>query len=416
MTNTTPPPSVSLADGVQTPPTGPATMVVTAGRAQSGGAIAPGLAPTTTYELGSLADARKLATSIRPTEFYQRYGNPTVASFEEAVADLEGADAARAFSSGMAAISATVLALCSSGSHIVASRQLYGGTRQFLELACPRFGIDVNFVDGTVPGALAGAVEPGRTTLVITETPANPRLDLVDLAEVGGIVGPFTLVDSTFATPLGQRPLEFGVDLVVHSASKAIAGHNDALLGVVAGDRDLVDWITGFGHLHGGCAAPADALNGLRGIRTLAVRLGHQAGSAAQIARWLEADERATNVRYPGLETHPQHELAGRQMRTFGGLVCFDVPAGLDGATAFVDAVRLVRHAPSLGGPETLLCHPASTSHVGVDPDDLDADGIGAGTLRISLGLEDPADVIADLDRALAAAAEVGTRSPVAVA
>lgn len=379
----------------------PATTAITAGRRHHHGALAGGLQPSTTYEVGSIDEARKLATRIRPTHFYQRYGNPTVADFEDAIAELEGGESARAFASGMSAISTTVLALCSKGSHIVASRQLYGGTRQLLEQVCPRFGIDVTFVDGTEPGAVTGAVELGRTTMVLVETPANPRLDLVDLTEVGGITGPFTVVDSTFATPVGQRPLDHGIDLVIHSASKAIAGNNDTLLGVVTGERDLIDWITGFAHLHGGCASPAAAQSGLKGLRTLPLRFAHQSASALAVAEWLEAHPAVGAVRHPGLRSHPQFDLAAKQMRYTGGLVSADL-ADTDAVRALVDRLGLVRHAPSLGGPETLICHPMSTTHVGVDPDDLALDGIGPGTIRLSLGLEDPTDVIADLDRALA--------------
>lgn len=398
MSDLTPEPeAVSSAGG---PAIDPATRAVMSGRRHHDGALSGGVQPSTTFEIGSIDDARRLATQVKPTHFYQRYGNPTVADFEDAIADLEGAQSARAFASGMAAISATVLALCSQGSHIVASRQLYGGTRQLLEMACPRFGIDVTFADGTEAGALAGAVEVGRTSLVLVETPANPRLDLVDLTEVGNIAGPFTVVDSTFATPLGQQPINHGVDLVIHSASKAIAGNNDTLLGVVAGERDLVDWITGFAHLHGGCASPTAAQSGLRGLRTLPLRLAHQSASAVAVAAFLENHPAVSHVRQPGLPSHPQYHLAAKQMSHTGGLVSADL-TDADAVRRLVERLAIVRHAPSLGGPETLICHPASTTHVGVDPVDLAVDSIGPGTIRLSLGLEDATDVIADLARAL---------------
>lgn len=378
-----------------------ATTAITAGRTHGSGSLAPALYPSTTFQVGTVDESRKLATQIRPTHFYGRYGNPTVAEFEDAIAQLESAEAARAFASGMAAITCTVLGLCSQGSHVVATRQLYGGTRLLLEQVCPRFGIEVTFVDGTEPGALASAVIPGRTSLVLAESPANPRLDLVDLDEVGSIQGPFTAVDSTFATPLGQNPLNHGVDLVIHSASKAIGGHNDAILGVVAGSADLVEWITGFSHLHGGCASPADALNGLRGLRTLPVRFAQQTATATAVAGFLAEHAAISDVRYPGLESHPQFDLAKRQLRIAGGLLTFDLAGGRTAASTFVERLRLAIHAPSLGGPETLVCHPASTTHVGVDPEDLAADGIGLGTIRLSCGLEATTDVLADLSQAL---------------
>jgi cystathionine beta-lyase/cystathionine gamma-synthase len=327
-----------------------------------------------------------------------------VAAFEEAIAELEGAEAARAFSSGMGALSGVILGLCSQGSHIVASRQLYGGTRQLLEGVCPRFGIEVTFVDGTTPGALAAAVVPGRTVLVVAETPANPRLDLVDLEELGRIQGPFTVVDSTFATPFAQQPLRYGVDLVVHSATKAIAGNNDATLGVVAGEADLIDWISGFANLQGANASPHDALAGLRGVRTLGVRLRAQSETAGAVATFLEGHDAVTEVRYPGLASHPQFDLAKRQLELPGALVAFDLVGGYESGVRFVESLRLVQHAPSLGGPETLVCHPASTTHAGLDAEQLAEGLIGPGTVRLSIGLEGAADVLADLGNALDAA------------
>ena len=213
------------------------------------------------WQSSGMDDANQRATSMRPGQFYGRYANPTVRSFEEAIAELEGAEDAMAFGSGMGAIATVVLTFCSAGSHIVAPRQLYAGTLAFLQVHCSRFGIETTFVDGTRPGAFAEAVVPGRTTLVLAETPSNPRLELCDLDELGSISGPFTVVDSTFATPLGQQPLAHGVDLVLHSATKGIAGHNDATLGVVAGERELLEAIWLYGVLHGATASPFDALD-----------------------------------------------------------------------------------------------------------------------------------------------------------
>jgi len=325
-----------------------------------------------------------------------------VQGFEDAIADLEGAESARAFASGMGAISAVVLGLCSKGDHIVAQRQLYAGTQLLLQTACPRFGIDVTFVDGTEPGAFAAGVIPGRTTLVLAETPANPRLDLVDLDEVGAIAGPITVVDSTFATPLVQRPLDHGIDLVVHSATKAIAGHNDATLGVVAGSDELVQWLWSFAVLQGANASPFDAMNGLRGLRTLGVRIERQSQNAQRLAEVLEKHPAVARVSYPGLDSHPQHELARRQMRLPGGLLTFDLTGGLEAGRVFVEATRVAQLATSLGGPETLVTHPASTTHVNLTPDELGANGITPGTIRVSVGLEHVDDIVADFAQALA--------------
>jgi cystathionine beta-lyase/cystathionine gamma-synthase len=318
------------------------------------------------------------------------------------VAELEGAEDALAFGSGMGAIASVVFALCSSGDHIVAHNQLYGGTAAFLNGPCKRMGIDVTFVDGSKPGALAGAIRKGKTMMVIAETPSNPQMGLVDLAELGAIKGPFTVVDSTLATPLGQQPLSFGVSLVIHSATKGIAGHNDAMLGVVAGEKELIDSIWGYSVMHGATASPFDAFNGLRGIRTLGVRLAHQCASANAIAQWLAAQPSVAAVHYPGLASHPQHALAAKQMRQFGSLLSFELAGGKDAARKVVDGVRLVRPAVSLGGPESLIAHSASSTHVGMSEEAQIESGITDGMLRVSVGLEATADVIADLQQALA--------------
>ena len=377
------------------------TRLIGAGRRHNGAALAPVVWASSTFETPTVEEGREMALSVGATQFYSRYGNPTVNDFEEAVAVLEGAEAGRAFGSGMGAIAAVVLGLCSSGDHIVAQRQMYAGTLMLLQAICPRFGIEVTYVDGADPDAWGEAVRPGKTMLLLAETPANPRLDIVDLSALGAIKGPMKVVDSTFATPLGQRPLEFGCDLVVHSATKCLGGHNDVTLGVVAGSRELIDWIWGFAVLQGAVASPHEAAGGLRGLRTLGVRLRHQSEAAAYVAAGLEGDERITEVRHPALDSHPQHDLAVSQMDLLGGLVTFEVAGGLEAGRKLVESTRVCRLATSLGGPETLLTHPASTTHVNLLPDELEAAGITAGTVRMSVGLEDPADVLADLTAAL---------------
>jgi cystathionine beta-lyase/cystathionine gamma-synthase len=301
----------------------------------------------------------------------------------------------------MGAVSSVILALCSGGDHIVAHNQLYGGTIAFLNGPCARLGIEVTYVDGSKPGALAAAVRPGKTMLVVAESPSNPQMGLVDLAELGAIKGPFTLVDSTLATPLGQQPLSFGVSLVLHSATKGIAGHNDAMLGVVAGETELIDSIWSYSVMHGATASPHDALNGLRGIRTLGVRVAHQCESALAVATWLSSLKQVTAVHYPGLAHHPQHALATKQMRKFGSVLSFEIAGGKDTARKVLDALQIVRPAVSFGGPETLICHPASSTHIGVDTDAQIASGITDSMLRLSIGLEATSDIIADLQNAL---------------
>ena len=375
----------------------PDTLTVLAGRRSGGAELAPSLFPTTTFRIPSLEAGQRMALDPAESHYYTRNGNPTVAAFEEAMAELEGAEASRAFASGMGAVSCVILGLCSAGDHIVAQRQLYSGTQFLLRAVCPRFGIDVTLVDGTEPGAFAAAVRPGRTMLVFAETPANPRLDLVDLEELGAIAGPITAVDATFAPPTITRPLDYGVDLSLHSATKGLGGHNDATLGVVSGSAELIASLWGFAILQGANAAPFDAMNGLRGLRTLGVRLERQSTTAQRLAEALSDHPGVETVRYPGLASHPQHELAKRQMRMFGGLLAFDLAGGHEAGERFVEAVRLAQIATSLGGPETLVTHSASTTHAGLTPDELAAAGIGPGTIRVSVGLEHSDDVIADL-------------------
>ncbi|RLE25038.1 MAG: PLP-dependent transferase [Actinobacteria bacterium] len=384
------------------PDISPETVAIVAGRGSSGSSLAPTLWASSTWESESLDDAHRRATAVRHGDFYSRYANPTVQSFEQAVAKLEGAEESLAFASGMGAIASTVLALCSSGSHIVAQRQLYAGTLAFLQGPCQRLGIDVTFVDVAAPGAFAEAVQPGRTMLVIAETPSNPLLELADLDELGSIKGPFTVVDSTFATPLGQQPIAHGVDISLHSATKGIAGHNDSTLGVISGDADLLAEIWGYSVLHGATPSPFDALNALRGIRTLGVRTRQQNQTARSLAITLADHPEVVAVHYPGLSEHPQHGLASKQLRQYGTVLSFEV-SDRGAAASFLDRLRVARIATSLGGPETLVCHPATTTHVSLTPQEMAETGVTEGLLRVSLGLEEDNDVISDFEQALEA-------------
>ena len=379
------------------------TRSVTAGRRFSGASLAPVLFPATTYAVAEVDDHRR-DVGRRSTHFYSRFGSPSVSEFEDAVAELEGAEAALATASGMAAITAVVFGLCSTGDHVVAPRQLFSVTTALFAMHCPRFGIDVTFVDGTDPGAFAEAVRPGRTQGVLVETPANPALSLTDIAAVAAIPGPFTVVDSTFATPAVQRPLELGADLVVHAATKGLAGHNDALLGVVAGEKDLIDAIWGWHAVMGAQASPFDAWNGTRGVRTLVPRVRQQAETAQALAERLEGHPALAGVAYPGLDSHPQRELAKRQMASGGTVLCLELAGGAEAATRFCESLRLARIALSLGGPETLVTHPATIAG-GFTPAEREELGIRDGLVRMSVGLEHAADLAADIDQALAAAA-----------
>ena len=379
----------------------PATTAITAGRDDSG-SLAPSLTPATTWSSSGLEESHRQATAIHETKFYSRYANPTVEAFEHAIAELEHTQAALAFASGMGAVSSVVLALCATGDHIVAQRNCYAGTLAFLNGPCARLGIEVTFVDGRNPSEFASAVRPGKTMLVMAESPSNPHLDLVDLTALGAIKGPITVVDSTLATPLGQRPHDHGVSIVLHSATKGIAGHNDATIGVIAGDAELIGEIWGYSILHGATASPFDAMNALRGIRTLDARLVRQCESAQTLAEWLSEQKFVTAVHYPGLKSHPQHELAKRQMNYFGSVLSFEIAGGKVAATKLLSALRLIRPAVTLGGTETLISHSASSTHNSVDADTKAKTGLTDSLLRLSVGLEACVDIQRDLTTALA--------------
>jgi cystathionine beta-lyase/cystathionine gamma-synthase len=376
------------------------TRAISAGRGFSGDSLAPVLFPSTAYEVAAVDDHRRLSATARPSKYYARFGSPTARDFEDAVAELEGAEAGLAFSSGMAAVTAVVLGLCSSGDRVVASKQLFSITSALFEMHCPRFGIEVAFVDGTDAEAITAACAAKPTQLLFVETPANPTLSLVDLDAVGAIRGPIKVVDSTFATPVVQQPLRHGLDLVLHSATKGIAGHNDALLGVIAGERELVDTVWAWHSVMGGQASPFDAWNGLRGIRTMPGRVRQQCETALRLARALEAHPAVAQVSHPWLESHPQHELAQRQMTGGGVMVTFEVAGGIDAGKAFCEGLQIARLALSLGGPETLVSHPATiVAHL--SPAERAERGIADGLVRLSAGLEHPDDLEADLLRAL---------------
>jgi cystathionine beta-lyase/cystathionine gamma-synthase len=376
------------------------TTAVTAGRGASGDSLAPVLFPSTAYSVDTIAEQTAQVATPRPQRLYSRFGSPTVRELEDAVAALEGAEAALAAASGMGTMAAVILGICSKGDHVVATRQIFSVTYSLLAMHLPRFGIDVTLVDGTDADAIAAAVIPRKTQVVLVETPANPALSLVDLDAVGAIAGPITVVDSTFAGPVVQRPLEHGVDLVLHSATKGIAGHNDALLGVVAGNADLIDPIWAWQSAMGAQASPFDAWNGIRGIRSLPARVRQQSETALRLATFLEGHPAVEWVSYPGLPSHPQHALAQRQMANGGTVVAVQVAGGTAGATQFVERCRLARIALSLGGPETLVTHPA-TFAVRFTPAERLELGITDGLVRISVGLEHAHDLEADLAQAL---------------
>jgi cystathionine beta-lyase/cystathionine gamma-synthase len=378
----------------------PQTTAITAGRRFAPESLAPVLYPSTAYVVDGVDEHRRLAGKARPPRYYSRFGSPTAREFEDTIAELEGAEAGLAFASGMAAVTAVVLGLCSAGDRIVASRQLFSITAALFQMHCPRFGIDVTFVDGTDADAITAACAERPTQLLFVETPANPTLSLVDLDALGAIRGPIKVVDSTFATPVVQRPLDHGADLVLHSATKGIGGHNDALLGVIAGEREIVDTVWAWHSVMGGQASPFDAWNALRGVRSMFARVRQQCDTALRLARFLEGHPAVERVSYPFLESHPQHELARRQMRAGGVMVTFEVAGGMEAARKVCESVRIARLALSLGGPETLISQPAAiVAHL--TPEERADLGIADGLIRLSVGLEHPDDLEADLAQAL---------------
>lgn len=378
----------------------PDTTAITSGRTDAT-SLSPALWGSTVWESHDLDDAHTRAMGFRSQNFYSRYSNPTVTQFESSIAELEHAETALAFSSGMGALSATVLALCSTGSHIVAQNNMYGASLAFLQGPCSRLGIETTFVDPTVPGSFAAAVIPGRTVLVLAETPSNPLLTLTDLDEIGKIRGPFTVVDSTMATPIAQQPLRHGVNLVLHSATKGIGGHNDALLGVIAGEKDLVDAIWSYSIMHGAVPSPHDAVNALRGIRTLPIRVARQHDTVMHIADVLSKHHAVTAIHHPFLESHPQHMLARQQMTYGGTVLSFELDGDFATCKTFVSNLSLAHIATSFGGPETLICHPATSTHVALSAEDRQRNGISDGLLRMSIGLEHPTDLVNDIVSAL---------------
>jgi cystathionine beta-lyase/cystathionine gamma-synthase len=336
---------------------------------------------------------------------YARTKNPTRMAFERCIADLEGGSAAFAFASGLAAISTTLECL-DHGSHVISVDDLYGGSRRLFERVRKRsMGLEVSYVDLTDPGAIEAAIRP-NTRLIWVETPTNPLLKLVDLERVAAIArrrGIWAAADNTFASPYVQRPLEHGFDLVVHSTTKYLNGHSDMVGGVaiVADNADLAERLKFLQNAVGAIQGPFDSFLALRGLKTLALRMERHCASGLKIAAWLERHSKVRRVFYPGLASHPQHALAKKQMRAFGGMISAELNGTLDDARRFLERCQLFALAESLGGVESLIEHPALMTHGSVPADVRAALGISDTLVRLSVGIEDPDDLIADLDAAL---------------
>jgi cystathionine gamma-synthase len=336
---------------------------------------------------------------------YGRNTNPTVAVFEEKVRLLEGGEAVTSASTGMAAISNTLHALLAPGKRVVSVKDTYGGTSKVFTEFLPAFGVDVELCDTTDFTAIEAEVAKGCDILYL-ETPTNPTLKVLDLERLsaaGHAQGAVVMVDNTFATPINQNPLALGADLVVHSATKFLGGHADALGGVVVGSSGLIEQIYHYREINGATLHPMAAYLLLRGMKTLELRVERQNESAQKIAEYLEAHPKVVSVNYPGLPSHPQHEVARRQMRGFGGMLSFSLGDDLDTVRKFIPRLHLAHAAANLGAVETIVGPPATTSHVEVPANERAALGIPEGLIRYSTGIENVADLIADLESALEA-------------
>lgn len=342
---------------------------------------------------------------VTPTDmFYTRYGNPTNTVAEKAIAELEGTDRALLFSSGMNAITTSVLALLKAGDHVVAQRDIYGGATKFFGHWLPKLGIETTFVDTTEYEQHERAIQP-NTRLLYLESPTNPTLRVVDLRRAVAIAKKhklLTMIDSTFATPINCRPVEFGIDLVMHSGTKYFAGHHDVICGVVAGREDLIEQIHGTRTTLGGVMDPHAAFLLLRGIKTVAMRVQQQNKNALQVAQALSRNPAVRSVHYPFLENHPQRALAMAQMSGGGGMVSFEVEGTGDDARKLSEALNLFTLAPSLGGVDSLVSIPVLTSHAMIPAEHREKMGITEQLIRLSVGIENAEDLIADLDQALA--------------
>lgn len=337
-------------------------------------------------------------------EEYGRYGNPTQHAVERKLAQLDSAEAALIFSTGMCAITTALLTLLSAGDHMIMTSDCYRRTRQFCESFLGRFGVEVTIVQPGDYAAMEGAVRES-TKLIFSESPTNPYLRVLDLPRVMEISkqhGLCLIVDSTFATPYNQRPLEFGADLVIHSATKYLSGHNDLLAGAVVGSWELLSPIKHNRGIMGGIVDPHTAYLLLRGLKTLGLRMERHNQNGWQVATYLERHPKVQRVYYPGLPSHPDHTVAREQMSGFGGVVSFEIKGDLDTTSAFVDALHIPYIAPSFGGAESLVEQPAIQSYFELTTEQRLAVGIRNELVRYAVGLEDADDLIADLEQALA--------------
>jgi len=364
------------------------------------GPMATPIYQTSTFEVTDNEEQLRVTPTDR---FYTRYGNPTHTVAENAVAELEGTDAALLFSSGMAAITTSILALVKAGDHIVAQRDIYGGVTKFLSHWLPKMGVETTFVDTNDIEQHDRAIRP-NTRILHVESPTNPMVRVVDLEKIAALARKhklITTIDSTFATPINCRPAEWGIDLVLHSGTKYFGGHADLICGIATGRRELIDEIHHLRTTLGCCMDPHAAFLLLRGIKTLAVRVERQNQSALRIAEFLSHHPKVARVHYPMLKTHPQYELAKKQLAGAGGVLSFEVEGTGADACRVTEALNLFTLAPSLGGVESLVSIPVLTSHAMIAPDLRKKMGVTEQMIRLSVGIENVDDLIADLEKGL---------------
>jgi cystathionine gamma-synthase len=344
-----------------------------------------------------------VALEKAPGHIYSRNTNPTVRAFEDKVKELEGADAATSFASGMAAISNVLATFLKPGDRIVSIKDSYGGTNKIFNDFLPPLNIDVCLCETTDYAQIEVEIAKGCQLLYL-ETPTNPTIKIIDIERLSAAakkVGALVVVDNTFATPINQNPLQLGADIVLHSASKYLGGHADALGGVICGSRELVKQVYHYREINGATLSPMDAYSFIRGMKTLKLRVERQNESALKIAKWLQQHPMIEQVNYPGLESHPNHDVAKRQMRGYGGMLSFAVKGGLDAIKIFLPKLQYAHMAANLGCVETVVGPPVTTSHVECSAEERAAAGIPEGMVRYSTGIEDVEDLLADLEQAL---------------
>jgi cystathionine beta-lyase/cystathionine gamma-synthase len=381
------------------------TRLVHGGRVASDSpAVSPPIVQTSTFTMRTPEEGAELAAAVAPATFYTRYGSPNNKQVEAVLADLEGAEAALAVASGAAAIAICFMTNLKPGDHVVAQTTHYTSAMSMLTKNLPSYGVEVSMVDQRDTEAFERALRP-NTKVVYTESPTNPTLVLTDLrvvADMAHSVGALAITDNTFATPYNQRPLEMGYDLVLHSATKYLNGHSDVTAGVVLGRREMIDQAWDSMRVYGQVLHPFEAWLLRRGLQTFAMRMEAHNRNAMTVARFLEEHPAVERVYYPGLPSHPQHELAKRQMTGgFGGMVSFEVKGGYDAAYRTIGRTEVCLLAVSLGSVETLITHPASMIHTRQSDEERKTAGISPGLIRLSVGIEDAEDIIEDLDRAL---------------